>query len=101
MGRKLRLILGIVKRKEVIVSKSIEKSIEGLVLFLLYNGFVETEGNELIYTKKGVYCALGRAVVKIYTKPNNWRNTVIFDSTDIDGIVKYLKEKTVSAISAE
>jgi hypothetical protein len=71
------------------------RSIEEIVLFLLYEQFMELSSEPpLRYRKKGLWVDIGAYVVEIYEKPRTPFNTSVVSSFDSEAVINEIKQRT-------
>lgn len=70
------------------------RSIEEIVLFLLYEQFMELSSEPpLRYRKKGLWVDIGAYVVEIYEKPRTPFNTSVVSSFDSEAVINEIKQR--------
>lgn len=70
------------------------RSIEEIVLFLLYEQFMEMSSEPpLRYRKKGLWVDIGAYVVEIYEKPRTPFNTSVVSSFDSEAVINEIRQR--------
>lgn len=70
------------------------RSIEEIVLFLLYEQFVELSSEPpLRYRKKSLWVDIGAYVVEIYEKPRTPFNTSVVSSFDSEAVINEIRQR--------
>ena len=70
------------------------KSVEKIVLFLLYEQFMELSSEPpLRYRKGNLWVNIGAYVVEIYEKPKTPFNTSMVSSFDYDVVISEIKQR--------
>ena len=70
------------------------RSIEEIVLFLLYEQFMELSSEPpLRYRKKDLWVDIGAYVVEIYEKPRTPFNTSVVSSFDSEAVINEIKQR--------
>lgn len=70
------------------------RSIEEIVLFLLYKQFMELSSEPpLRYRKKGLWVDIGAYVVEIYEKPRTPFNTSVVSSFDSEAAINEIRQR--------
>lgn len=70
------------------------RSIEEIVLFLLYEQFMELSSEPpLRYRKKSLWVDIGAYVVEIYEKPRTPFNTSVVSSFDSEAVINEIKQR--------
>lgn len=70
------------------------RSIEEIVLFLLYEQFMELSSEPpLRYRKKSLWVDIGAYVVEIYEKPRTPFNTSVVSSFDSEAVINEIRQR--------